>query len=53
LPHVSTSTIRIVLGEAGFKWPKTRSWGETGPAMRKRKAGVVNVTDPDAVPKKT
>lgn len=54
LPEVSTSTIRTVIQEAGFRWPRTRSWCETGVAIRKRKSGeVVKVVDPDAVPKKT
>jgi hypothetical protein len=54
LPQVSTYTIRAVLQEAGFRWPRTRTWCETGVTMRKRKSGaVVKVVDPDAVPKKT
>lgn len=54
LPAVSTYTIRAVLQEAGWRWPRTRTWCETGVTMRKRKSGkVVKVVDPDAVPKKT
>jgi transposase len=54
LPAVSTYTIRAVLQEAGWKWPRTRTWCETGVAVRKRKSGeVVKVVDPDAVAKKT
>ena len=54
LPQVSTYTIRAVLQDAGFRWPRTRTWCETGVTMRKRKSGaVVKVVDPDAVPKKT
>jgi transposase len=54
LPQVSTYTIRAVLHEAGFRWPRTRTWCETGVTMRKRKSGaVVKVVDPDAMPKKT
>lgn len=54
LPKVSTYTIRTVIQEAGFRWPRTRSWCETGVATRKRKSGeVVKVVDPDAMPKKT
>jgi hypothetical protein len=54
LPQVSTYTIRAVLQDAGFRWPRTRTWCETGVSMRKRKSGaVVKVVDPDAVPKKT
>jgi transposase len=53
LPGVSTYTIRAVLHEAGFSWPRTRSWCETGASKRKRKSGeVVKVIDPDAEPKK-
>ncbi len=54
LPQVSTYTIWKVLREAGFSWQKTRSWCETGKVERKRKSGeVVEVTDPDATPKKS
>jgi hypothetical protein len=54
LPQVSTYTIRAVLQDAGFRWPRTRTWCETGVTMRKRKSGaVVKVVAPDAVPKKT
>jgi len=53
LPDISEDTIRTVLLEAGFSWQNTRSWCETGQAVRKRKRGKVIVTDPDATPKKT
>jgi transposase len=53
LPHVSTYTIWSVLREAGWTWQKSRSWCETGKVKRKRKEGVVEVTDPDAIPQKT
>jgi len=54
LPGVSTYTIHAVLQEAGFSWPRTRSWCETGVSKRKRKNGeVVKVVDPDAEPKKS
>lgn len=54
VPRVSTYTIRAVLHAAGFRWPHTRTWCETGVTMRKRKSGqAVKVIDPDAVPKKT
>jgi transposase len=53
LPNVSTYTIRAVLEETGFRWPPTRSWCETGRVRRKRKGGVVKVSDPDAAVKKT
>jgi len=53
LPRVSTYTIGLVLHEAGWSWQKDASWCETGKVKRKRKAGVVEVTDPDAAPKKS
>jgi transposase len=54
LPAVSTYTIRAVLREAGWSWPRTRSWCETGTAKRKRKSGeVVTVVDVDAEAKKS
>ncbi|MCA1607004.1 MAG: helix-turn-helix domain-containing protein [Acidobacteria bacterium] len=54
LPGVSAYTIRAVMQEAGFSWPRTRSWCETGTSKRKRKSGeVVQVVDPDAEPKKS
>jgi hypothetical protein len=53
LPLVSTYTIRAVMQEAGFRWPRTRSWCETGQVLRKRKGGAVKVSDPDATAKKT
>lgn len=48
LPAVSTFTIWRVLGEAGYTFQRTRTWCPTGSAARKRKAGTVTVTDPDA-----
>jgi transposase len=53
LRPVSTYTIGIVLHEAGFSWQASQTWCETGKVKRKRKAGVVDVTDPDAEPKKS
>lgn len=53
LPQVSQETILKALHEAGWSWQQGRSWCETGKVLRKRKAGVVEVTDPDTVPKKT
>lgn len=53
LPKVSTYTIWRVLHEADFSWQKSRTWCETGKVKRKRKAGVVEVTDPDAEAKKS
>src|SRR5438874_3555018 len=53
LPQVSTDTIWRTLHAAGLSWQKSRTWGETGVAMRRRKHGVVRVSDPDALAKKT
>jgi len=53
LPHISTERIWVILQEAGFRWQKSRTWCETGQVARKRKRGVVTVTDPDRAPKKT
>jgi len=53
LPKVSTYTIWLVLREAGWTWQKDTSWCETGKVKRKRDGQVVEVTDPDATPKKT
>jgi len=53
LPTVSTFTIWRTLREAGYTFQRTRSWCPNGSAVRRRKAGVVTVTDPDAAPKKS
>jgi len=53
LPGVSTYTIWHVLHEEGLSWQKDRSWCPTGRVLRKRKAGVVEVVDPDAAGKKS
>jgi transposase len=53
LPSVSTYTLFEVLHEAGYTYQQTRTWCPTGTALRKRKAGVVPVTDPNAEPKKS
>jgi hypothetical protein len=53
LPAVSTATIRAVLIDAGWSWQRSRTWCETGTVQRKRKSGVVTVTDPDAEAKKS
>jgi transposase len=53
LPRVSTFTIWQVLPSAGYTFQRTRTWCPTGSAVRKRKAGVVTVTDPDAGAKKS
>jgi transposase len=52
LPRVSTYTIGEVLHQAGYRFGRSRSWCPTGKARRKRKSGVVEVIDPDAVAKK-
>jgi len=53
LPRVSTFTIWRTLHAGGLSWQKSRTWCETGVVMRKRKHGVVRVSDPDAMAKKT
>jgi transposase len=53
LPNVSIDTIWRTLHQAGWSWQKDRSWCETGKVKRKRKGGVVDVIDPDTLPKKT
>jgi len=52
LSQISTYTIRAVLHEAGLRWVGSRSWCETGKARRRRKNGIVEVSDPDARAKK-
>jgi transposase len=51
LPAVSTFVILETLHEAGYTWQDSRTWCHTGTALRKRKAGVVTVTDPQAAEK--
>ena len=53
LPEVSTYTIWVVLQANGISWQKDGSWCDTGKVLRKRKAGVVEVIDSDATPKKS
>jgi transposase len=53
LPNVSTYTIWCVLHDAGWTWQKDRTWCKTGKVLRKRKEGVVEVTDPEVEEKKT
>jgi hypothetical protein len=53
LPTVSTWTILGVLWDAGYSWQRSRTWCQTGVVVRQRKAGPVEVTDPDAAPKKS
>lgn len=52
VPEISTERIWVILQEAGFRWQKSRTWCETGQVARKRKRGVVMVTDPNAAQKK-
>ena len=52
LERVGTTTIRRMLQEAGSSYQRTRTWCPTGTAQRKRKEGVVQVTDPDTEGKK-
>ena len=53
LPGVSTFTLWRTLRDAGLSWQKDRTWCTTGVALRRRKKdGVVTVTDPDADAKK-
>jgi transposase len=53
LPQVSGYTIWLVLREAGLSWQKDRTWCETGVVQRRRKSGLLRVTDPDAEAKKS
>lgn len=52
LPQVSTSTLRELLRDSGVSYQHSRTWCPTGTAVRRRKAGPVVVTDPDADAKK-
>ncbi len=52
LPKVSTFTIWRVLRGAGYTFQRSRTWCPTGTAVRRRKAGIATVTDPDAAAKK-
>ena len=52
LPNVSTYTIFQTLREAGYSWQRTRTWCSTGSVQRKRKGGIVTVTDPETEEKK-
>ena len=47
LPRVSRDTVHRTLRHAGYSWQRTRTWCPTGTARRRRKAGVVTVTDPE------
>lgn len=52
LPHVSTYVILQVLHQAGYSWQQDRTWCDAGTVARKRKDGVVTVTDLDAISKR-
>lgn len=53
LPGISTYTIGRTLHGAGFRWQKSRTWCATGVVVRKRKRdGIVTITDPDAAAKR-
>lgn len=52
LAQVSTKTILLTLWGAGYSWQQNRTWCPTGTVIRRRKTGSVEVTDPDATPKK-
>jgi transposase len=52
LSQVSRDTIQKTLRGAGYRWQRTRTWCPTGTARRKRKAGVVTVTDRETERKK-
>jgi len=53
LAQVSTYPIWLGLHEAGFTWQASQTWCETDKVKRKRKAGVVEVSDPDAEAQKS
>ena len=52
LPTVSTYVIFQTLHQAGYTWQKDRTWCDTGIVERKRKEGIVTVTDPHALEKR-
>lgn len=51
--HISTYTLWRVLHEADWSWQLSRSWCHTGQVKRRRKSGIVEVTDPDSEAKKS
>ncbi len=53
LARIGRSTIRRVLQAAGSSYQRTRTWRPTGTALRKRKEGWVQVTDPAAEEKRS
>jgi transposase len=52
LDRIGTSTIRRVLPQAGSSYQRTRTWCPTATAVRKRKSGPVQVTDPETEEKR-
>ena len=50
---ISTYTLWRVLHEADWSWQESRSWCDTGQVKRRRKSGIVDVTDPDSQAKKS
>ena len=52
LPNVSTYTIFQTLRGAGYSWQRSRTWCSTGSVQRKRKGGIVTVTDPETEEKR-
>lgn len=51
-PRLGATTIRRVLQDAGSSYQQTRTWCPTGTAERKRKSGIVRVTDPQTEEKR-
>ncbi len=51
-PRLGATTIRRVLEAAGSSYQKTRTWCPTGTAERKRKSGIVRVSDPQTEAKR-
>jgi transposase len=51
-PQLGATTIRRVLQDAGSSYQQTRTWCPTGTAERKRKSGIVRVTDPQTEEKR-
>ncbi len=50
--RISTYTLWRILHEMGWSWQASRSWCQTGKVKRRRKTGIVEVTDPDSEAKK-
>jgi transposase len=51
-PQLGATTVRRVLEDAGSSYQQTRTWCPTGTAERRRKSGVVRVTDPQTEEKR-